>query len=239
MDKRKIMVYGGIPLGVSLVMVVMYFSGISVLQQIILPQLGGVYGSSERELGVLENLQNVVLLVMLGMCLRGMKIQPGMLWKVVLAGLSCFTLLVFLEEVDYGLHWYELARGIGVEDAAEVRNLHNVGGRTNAIKQVVDLGMLVFFVILPFALAKSGNRFVRHFLADRYSVLTLVIALVVSKLAHQLNDMGLSLNGIDNTNTSEFRELVTYYLCMLYYWEVILKRRWGGECERGSESVLE
>ena len=96
-------------------------------------------------------------------------------------------------------------------------------------KQIVDLGMIIFFVLMPFALKKSKHRFVRHFLADRYSVLVLICGIVVSKSAHLFNDMGMSLNGVDISNISEFRELATYYLCMLYYWEVLVKRRWGSE----------
>ena len=231
MNRTKLIQYGAIPLGVSLVLLWMYFSGIEVLQHIVLPQFERNYGSSERELGLLENLQNVVLLVMLVICFMGMRRQPGMRWKVALTGLASFTLLVLLEEIDYGLHYYEFVMGIEFEDAATTRNLHNVGGRTNKIKQLVDLGMAIFFVVLPFALRHRKHPLIRHFLADRYSVLTLVCAVSISRLAHYLNDMGMSLNGIDNTNTSEFRELVTYYLCMLYYWEVIVKRRWGAEPE--------
>ena len=99
---------------------------------------------------------------------------------------------------------------------------------------------MIFFVVLPFVFRKSENKWIRQFTPDRYSVVTLVCAVVTSKTAHFLNDSGMSLNGMDNNNTSEFRELFTYYLCMLYYIEVILKRKWGGEGSSvGDESGVE
>ena len=235
MDRRKLVMYGGIPLGVSAVLLLLYFSGIQSLQQIVIPYVEGIYGNSMREFGLLENLQNVVLLVMFVICLKGMRIQLGKLWKVALSGLACFTLLVLLEEIDYGLHYYEYVMGIEAKDAAESRNLHNVRDRTSTIKQLVDLAMLIFFVIMPFALRKSEQPLVKHFLADRYSVITLLVGLIVSEVAHSLNDIGMSFQGIDNHNTSEFRELVTYYLCLLYYFEVIVKRRWGSDA--GGETL--
>ena len=80
-------------------MVFMYFSHIKPLQMIVMPQIDGMYGNSMREFGLLENVQNVVLLVMVGICLKGFKVQPGVLWKIALSGLSCFTFLIFLEEI--------------------------------------------------------------------------------------------------------------------------------------------
>jgi len=227
MDKSKLKIYGWIPLCMVGSMVAMYFCGIEPLQQIIMPEIEGMYGSSKREFGLLENAQNVLLMIMIGICIKGFKIKPEVLWKVALTGLACFTLLVFLEEIDYGLHYIELIRGVKAEDAVDIRNFHNAAeGRTNTIKQIVDLGMTIFFVVLPFVFRKSENKWIRHFTADRYSVVTLLCAVLVSKTAHFLNDMSWGLIP-DNNNTSEFRELFTYYLCMLYYWEVIVKRKWG------------
>ncbi|MFP6582249.1 MAG: hypothetical protein VCD00_06805 [Candidatus Hydrogenedentota bacterium] len=222
--RRKRIWYIAVPILSALVMVLMYFSGIPVLRQIITPTIEGIYGNSQREFGLLENLQNVLLLTMVIFAIRGAVRKEYLVERVAFGGLACFALFVFLEEIDYGLHFYEYARGIQSDEAAANRNLHNVGDRTSTIKRVVDLGMFVLFVVLPFGFHKSRNRYLRYLAPDRYSVFTLLGSVLVSQFAHFLNDRGFGDAANIGSNISEFREYVTYWLFLLYIRELVFRR---------------
>ena len=224
MNRQKLIAYGAIPIGTTLLMIGMQFSGIDLLRNIIAPSIDGIYSNSQRELGLLENLQNVVLIAVIIICVIGFRKKTYWLEKVGLGFIGCCTLFLLLEEMDYGLHFYELLRGIQANEAVQDRNFHNVGDRTQTLKQLGDIGLIVIFVIAPFALMKSRNRYIRHFLPDRYSVITLAGSLVLSSLAHWLNDHGFAEEGVFKSNISEFREYQTYWLCMLYVLELALKR---------------
>lgn len=222
--RRKRIWYIAVPITSALIMVLMYFSGIPVLRQIITPTIEGIYGNSQREFGLLENLQNVLLLTMVIFAIRGALRKKDLYERVAFGGLACFAFFVFLEEIDYGLHFYEYARGIQSDEAAADRNLHNVGDRTSTIKRIVDVGMFVLFVVLPFGFHKSRNRYLRYLAPDRYSVLTLMGGVLVSKFAHLLNDRGYGDAANIGSNISEFREYVTYWLFLLYIRELVFHR---------------
>lgn len=224
MYKQKILLYGVIPIGSTLVMIGMYFSGIPILRDIIAPNIPDIYANSQRELGLLENLQNVVLICMFIITAMGIWRKPSLFEKVALAGIGCFTIFVLLEEMDYGLHYYEFLRGIKADDAVQVRNLHNVEGRTGIIKKTVDVAMVLLFFVLPFALHKVKNTYVQFLLPDRFSTVTLIGSFLMSTLAHALDDHGFAPNGVFHQNISEFREFMNYFIFMLYLRELVLKR---------------
>lgn len=224
MSAKKTVVYFVIPLGVTLMLVAMYFSGVPALQKIVTPRISGMSPNTAREFGLLENLQNVVLLAMLVMMVMGFRRKTTRIEKTGMAFLASFTLFVFLEEIDYGLHIYEYARGIKWNDAAEVRNLHNLGETNKYMKQSVDTGMVILFLIFPLAFANSKRPLLHYLCPDRYSILTLLAMVIVRTVAHALGDRGLGEGGTIQKNLSEFRELVVYYLFMLYVLEITLRR---------------
>lgn len=223
---RKICVFFVIPLGVTGTLIAMYFSGNETLQQIVSPRLPGMNPNTGRELGLLENLQNVVLLAMLAIAIVGFRRKERRIEKAALGFVAAFTLFVLLEEVDYGLHIYEYVNDVKWVDSAKTRNLHNVGDRTDVAKTVVDVGMILFFFIVPLIFAKSRHALIRYLTPDRYSILTLIAAFIARTVAHELKDQGFGTGGTINKNLSEFRELITYYLFMLYLVEIVLRRTW-------------
>lgn len=221
---KKVTIYFLIPTGVTTVLIAMYFSGSEMLQHVVSPYMPKMNPSSGREFGLLENLQNLILLAMIVMAIVGFRRKTHRVEKAGMAFIVVFSCFIFLEEIDYGLHFYEYAKDVPWHESEQARNLHNVGDRTAITKQVVDLGMLVVFGILPFVLAKVGNPFVRYLCPDRFSILTLIAMLIVRTVAHQLKDHGFGSEGTIDNNLSEFRELVTYYLFMLYLYQIALRR---------------
>lgn len=224
MDFKKVTIYFVIPFVTSITLIAFYFSGIELLQNLVSPRMRGISPTTSREFGILENIQNLILLSMLAILIYAFPKKKTVLEKVGIALLIPFTIFVILEEVDYGLHYYEYLNDVRWADSAEVRNWHNQGDRTDKTKQVVDLSMVVLFGILPFALARNRRPLVRFFTPDRYSVLTLIAGLLVRTTAHWLKDNGYGNPGTIHSNLSEFRETITYYIFLLYIFQLALRR---------------
>jgi hypothetical protein len=213
-----------IPCAINLLLVGMYFSGIPLLAHIIVPDMPEV--AQRREFGLMENLQNIYLLAMAVMGAWAIRIKPIAWEKAVAALYTIFAAFVFLEEIDYGLHWIEYLNGTppGEFIPVEGRNWHNEGDRTSIMKDLVTVSCILLFVIAPFAFRNSNNRLIRYLLpAKQYAAGFLGIVLI-SRLAHYLRDLDLGADGIKQ-NVGEFRELGMYYLYMIWSYTIIFKRK--------------
>ena len=80
------------------------------------------------------------------------------------------------------------------------------------------------FVLLPLAKRMVPER-LRSFVPNLHSALTLLGGLLISELAHGLEDAGWANNGSLHNNISEFRETFTYWVGLLYLWELARRRR--------------
>lgn len=227
MNWRKVTIYFFAPLALVLPMVFMYFSGIEILQLIISPRFEGLYGNSNRELGLLENSQNIVLIVIIVLLARGLYFHKPRWLRIPIAVAVVGAAFIFLEEIDYGLHYREFFAEVSADEAVEQRNWHNVGDRTIRTKQVIDALFILWFIVAPFALANSKHWLVRLVLPDKYAALTLVAAFITRSLAHGLDDAGFEGSGTMGKNLSEFRELVTYYLGAVYIFDLSERRLRG------------
>ncbi|HZW06773.1 MAG TPA: hypothetical protein VFF65_06590, partial [Phycisphaerales bacterium] len=104
-------------------------------------------------------------------------------------------------------------------------NLHNQGKLTHYIKSAGTGGAVLLFVAAPIVLRNSTNRWVRYFVPHWSLALVLLAALLVRSTVHELGSRGLG-RGLEN-NLSEFREVLMYYLGLLY--TVVLARRVPGQ----------
>lgn len=224
MNVRKFLVYFIMPVVLTGVLILMYFSGVEVLQQIIAPTFRGINPDTAREMGLLETIEHLLIFGIITVPLIGFFRKPTRLEKAACAGIALFSVFVLLEEIDYGLHYYEFARGVTWAESAQVRNWHNQGNRTDVIKRAVDVGMVLFFLVAPLVLANSHNRWLRYLTPDRYSILTLVAMVLLRTLAHELANRSTVPRGSINQNLSEFRELVIFYLSLVYLIEVVFRR---------------
>jgi len=223
MSRTRLFIYFFLPLALSLLCVGFYFSGIPTLQWIIAPDIAGVHPNSKREFGLLENLQNLTILLVILFSVRGLFLKHSRIEQAALVLLALMSTLVFLEEIDYGLHFWEYARGIPPDLAQEVRNFHNVGDRTSQIKRFVDLVMVLFFVLFPLLGRRSTKPFIQYLRPSPYIILTLIVGAITRGIAHTLSDQGRAEGGMLDHNISEFREFVTYYVIMLYVYEFASK----------------
>ena len=127
MVRHPWLIFVAIPCAINLLLVGMYFSGIPFIQHLVVPNLPNMVQA--REFGILENLQNIYLLGMTFMGVMAIRIKEAPLEKIGAVLFTIFAAFIFLEEIDYGLHWKEYLAGTPLEEQQQVRNWHNEGQR--------------------------------------------------------------------------------------------------------------
>jgi hypothetical protein len=250
MNRRKLFFFLALPAGITLLLMGMYFSRNIVLQRLVCPKLPPIHPDAWREFGILEMLQNALLIGIIAVCCIGAAKKQPFLPRIAFGFIALFAVFVFHEEIDYGMHfskfpqhstpWFQPES----EWSAEIRNhlafqalgakqnfnLHNIGGINRFIKKQVDIFLVLFFVVAPFALPRIRNRWCQYLAPDRYFVFTAIAMALLSQLAHFLGDLeedtvetaleaGRTLSwetGAISRNLSEFRELNIYYAFLLY-----------------------
>ncbi len=223
MLKRPWLILFIIPCIINLVMVGMYFSTVPALQFIMAPDLGPSV-LDRQEWGLLANLQNIYLLVMAGIGIVAIFKKNFPLEKLAGVVLAAFAFFVFLEEIDYGLHWIDYINDTPAEEIrTEQRNWHNEGERTSIMKDVVTAGTVLIFVLGPLLLRKRKEPVVKYLLPETTYIYTFIGIVLISRLAHYLNDQGMGPPGLTK-NVGEFRELGMYYMYMLWTWCIVFRR---------------
>ncbi len=211
---RSFLVYVAVPFSLCGGLILMFFSGNPILQSFVAPHFN-------REFGALENLENILLIAMVVLAARAAFRKPSRVDKTAFMIITVLALVVFLEEIDYGLTYWEFLSGTLPEHQAQIRNIHNIGKNTIRIKQVVDLGLFILFALAPLVAIRMRNPYLRYIAPSPWAIATLVIMVVLSKLAVHLNHAGFNLSGALSSNMSEFRELLIYYLSLVYLADVV------------------
>ena len=85
---RKLVIYLVVPAGVTLALILAYFSGVSWLQALVSPRIAGMHPDSSREFGLLENLQNLYLLGIVVVAAWAVKRKTLRIEKAAFAGLE-------------------------------------------------------------------------------------------------------------------------------------------------------
>ena len=230
-SKKPVLFFVAILVSFNAVLMAMYFSGSAFLQNLIVPQMIGLDEGSWREFGLLEMLQNIFLLALLFIFAHAIFKKDSWVDKGLYFLAFCIFTFLFLEEIDYGLHYYEWITGDLVQDRP--RNWHNQVAEnghqnTRKIKRAADALMIIVFVLLPLLnLIKPVNKALSRyvFVPVTWFLGMAVIALVFSKLAHWFDDGGFAIiNGVEgkmHNNISEFRETSIYYIYLLYALQLV------------------
>ena len=131
---------------------------------------------------------------------------------------------MLLEEIDYGLHYWELTFG---DSGLVTLSIHNMDDNSNlsGIKTGSDVIMVLFFIAVPLAAGRIADPRIAYFVPDRMLIATVIAAYAISQFAHVLEQAGWYPNGPLLHNVSEFRETFTYYAFMLYGLDVALRRK--------------
>ena len=201
----------------AIALVGMYFSGVQPLQSLVAPR-------RQREFGLLENLQNLLLVGIALRAWKGGSREASRRARRSARLLALFALFVLMEEIDWGDHYFAAWSGHRIVPG-EKFNLHNKGDVTAWSKRIVDLGLVLGFVVAP-ALGSRVPVRSRPWVPSGYSICTLLVAVGASWTAHTLEDAGWPTNQALRSNISEFREVFVYWLAFLYLGEIAERRGW-------------
>ena len=212
--------YWIIPLLVLIPLLTMYFSGVKWAQELVCP-------SVDWELGIVENMQILLLLIILIVNVIAIFRKKIKLEKVVFSLLSLFTLFVLLEEIDYGAHFLSYFKGhsdtIFVEMTGKA-NVHNLGNNARIFKRSIYPLMLVLFIITPMIVHKIKNPIIKYLIPCKWFVITAVITIFSYAVPRLLVDWNILEDGGFGVNIGEFSEIMVYYIFFLYLYEVIFEK---------------
>ena len=217
LQKRPLLWYLLVPLSIQLILVSLYFSNEPVLQSIIVPEVSkNKY--INREFGLLENLQNLILLISFIFCLKNIQqVTPSYRWAAIIV---CLGVLFFLlEEIDYGWHFRELWFGLP-KDVKEgyFRNLHNSneGLLRRIIQALSDISLGILFVISPLIKQKIPRLRRVKIIPSKRFVLSAIGLIFTTILVETLMFLNPDMNDPLNNNLGEFMELWFYFIAFLY-----------------------
>jgi len=229
MPNKKLILFIVLPISLNLAFIGFYFSGNQFLQYLIAPQFDWLHHRSWREFGLLEQLQNAYLLIIFVLFVTEVIKRPALPEKAFFLFGGLVMLFLLLEEIDYGVHFYEYA--IGQESAIEVtqRNWHNrdIAGKSinGRLKRSSNLLMIIWFIVFPLLASRINFKSLKAIIPSPWFIVGFTFVLLFSTLAHYLDDIGMAyINDIEGGlkgNISEFRETNTYYLYLLYAVQLI------------------
>ena len=218
MHLRNHVIYWILPTAVILVLLGMYFSNVPLLMEILAPQVN-------RELGLLENLQNAVLVAIIAMMVVRSRRAREAIERVFFGLIAAASAFILMEELDWGTHFWWALHGLDWETRPAL-NIHNQGENSDRFMFVGNLLLVVFFVILPWFRFAAHRVWVRFLQPSRWYLLTALAMVLLSELAHTLEEtVPPEPNYLDNS-MSEYRELFTYYVWALYFGALAFRREW-------------
>jgi len=198
----------------------MYFSGVRWEQELVCP-------SVDWELGIVENMQILLLAYDPDSNLYCNFQKKHKIEKVIFSFLSLFTLFVLLEEIDYGAHFLRYFKGHSDTIFVEVTgkaNVHNLGNNAKLFKRSIYPLMLILFIITPLYVHKFKNPIVRYLVPGKWFVVTAIITVFSYAVPRLLVDWNIFEDGGFGVNIGEFSEIMVYYIFFLYLYEVIFEK---------------
>ena len=181
------LLYWGYLFLLSLLLMAFYFYGSPWMQELAAP-------TYNREFGLVENVQIVILLVTAYMAYRLLvRSKPGWIRTGYL--LILLTLVfTFFEEIDYGYHYINYLNDADLAERTINHNIHNTPNVNNYIRLVFYIVLLVFVILLPYFPSIKLPGFIQHFVPTIRLQLTLVTFLIVSRLVGIFNNLSTSTN---------------------------------------------
>lgn len=184
-----------------------------------------------REFGVIENTQVLIIGGMIIVCLRGARVQERLPKYFFRLGVLA-TIFILLEEVDYGLHLYDwyVGKTTAMVDAEyenrEVRNIHNSFDMTEIFKKLSFLFLAIICLLAARPkgkikiLARLQSLVPAGFRPDPLLAITVILVPLISQFAFYIKNNFDIRSQVLNGNISEFEETLIYYCIFLYLYQV-------------------
>lgn len=220
---KKHFIYWILPSFVTLSCTLIYFYNLFGLEDFIAPR-------RNREFGLIENIQLLLLILIFLTAIKGFRKRIEKIEKYGFLLVAILTAWMFLEEIDYGLHYYDHLTGkeeitkVVVFDN-EVRNIHNNGPMQNLLKLTAYGVIIIFFVLFPLLPAKYKQRhpILNLLNPSRLIITTATCLLILNQIALYLYRKYNTPTSALTANVSEFEEIMIYYIILLYLREIVKK----------------
>jgi hypothetical protein len=218
-------IYWILPSAITLLCSIVYFLNPFNLAEVIAPDFN-------REFGLVENIQLALLVIIFCLSIKGFRSRTIKLEKYGFLLLAMATAFIFLEEIDYGLHYIEYFQGktqaevkYEMEVEKKIRNVHNSGHLNGKFKFTSYVFIVVFFVVLPLIPKRISkqNRLLNFFTPSQWIITTAISLLITNKIAFFFYKNYNLYNRSLDRNVTEFEEGMIYYIIMLYVWEMVKK----------------
>ncbi len=214
---RKHLIYWILPSIVVGLCMGIYFFDIFGMSYLIAPEFN-------REFGILENIQLLIIFAIILLSFNNSKKAKTKPIRFIFILILIGSIFIFLEEIDYGLNYYEYFSGTSNGPAQiasgsnnSIRNIHNQGNLTRLIKFFGYL-FFVLIIVFPFLLKriKIKNKYLDYFAPEHYFIYTLLSMILLNQAAEYIDDL-LKNSEISalNSNVSEFEEVFIYYIVFL------------------------
>ena len=199
-------------------LILMYFSGVPWLQDVVVPRGLG------RELGAPENIQLLIILGMIVVSVQGIRRKKWKWERAAFAWAILTSLFMLLEEMDYGVHFMNAIDVTLPWEQPNFTNIHNVGEGTDMFKNINAMAIVLLFLVLPLVTWKMRQPWVRYVTPERYAIGTLICMTLTTQIALYLAyHTELPHKGLEG-NISEFQEIFLYYIWFLHLFEIVHKR---------------
>ena len=212
--------YWILPLLVLSPLIIMYFSGVRWAQEFVCP-------SVNPELGVVENIQLILLFMIFIISVLAVKKKESRIEKIIFLLLSVFSLFVFLEEIDYGKHFLSYFKGHGdtlFRELTGITNIHNEGNNAKLFKRSIYPFMGLLFIIVPLLIDKIKNPLLKYLTPGKWFIVTAIITIFSYLIPRLLVDLKIFEDGGFGWNIGEFSEIMVYYIFFLYLYEIIFEK---------------
>ena len=212
MSRVQHLYYWVIPLLAGWTFTAMYFSRIGWMQEIIAP-------AYNREFGLVENLGALLIACSVIVVVKISLLPMRPVFKAISVLACLITIVMFLEEIDYGLHFIEWFKGIAPGEGLQVRNFHNQGNNTDNLKSIAYVTLAAMFMIMPYVDSLKRYRLAKMLVPSKMIFFTVVATALVALLHEALDPYGLPTNQALDSNQSEFEEVLIYYTFLVYFRE--------------------
>lgn len=214
---KKHIIYWILPSVVVFPSIVIYFFELPGAE-IIFPQVN-------REYGILENLQLVILLGVFVVSILGARKKEG--WeKLVFYFIALSSIFLLLEEMDYGKHFIVLFSGKNPGDLNEIISVHNLNKSIidKFLKYIAKLLLLALFVLAPLVKNWVKNSIILHFIPNKMIICTATLTVLAWITLKFLIFMGIADPVVQRSTLGEILEVMIYYIFFLYIYEISRKQ---------------
>jgi len=215
-----------------------YFGPSDALRATVVPTVEGLQRDFWREIGALEIVQALILFACIAAAAVATFTVPDRLRRRAALILLPCILLVFLEEVEYFVPWYDLFTGHQRPEGERV-TIHHQGDLNDVFRLVFNALVVLLFLVAPLVGPRLDSRVARTFAPGYCYLWAFALILAFSGLIHLLGEgfhesllretgrssperaLQLARNPMLTNNLSEFKELGAYWFGCCYLIEVL------------------